>query len=278
MTRRLVTTLDAYARLLDARFAFSRSHKLPGSKGKLREDAVAEFLEAFVPVDHAVATNVFATTADGDEYPNEIDLVIHNSQRGGLWKLDAFGENSICNFEGIAVAVEIKSVLNVKEMLNAKRKSLELKAFCEERDISAPPFVLFSFDVAPSDNGGWLGEDEIHDEALSSALPFDMVVCPRVLCYVSADHDLFGFGLERGLSSSEAAGDGSVWDRIVATRDADSRYSRRFTGLGTSAGERLLAFAAFVSDLSGNNQHTAALVSSAIKPRRSPIHEDADVI
>ncbi len=275
MTKRLITTFDAYARLMSARFAFSESHKLPGSKGKLREDAVAEFIKAFTPADHTVATNVFATMAEGDEYPRELDLVIHNSTLGGLWRLDTFGENSICNLEGISAVMEIKSVLNEEELLNAEEKSRELRKFCEERSLTAPPFILFFYGVAPGKRkGNWMGEDTIHEKALCSSFPFDMVMCPDFLCYVPHEYDLFAFGFERGLSSSDASGDGSVWDRIISQRDAASRYSQKFTSLGSTAGERLLAFAAFVSHLSGNEKYTAALLSSALKPRRNLIHLD----
>ena len=272
MTRRIFSTLNAYAQLLDTRFAFSESNKLPGSKGKLREDAVAEFLKAFVPINHNVATNVFTTTANGDEYQNEIDLVVHNSDLGGLWKLDTFGENSICNVEGITAAIEIKSILNKKELLDAENKAKNFKDFCEGNNIAPPPFLLFFYDIAPpTKKATWLGADEIHDKALSSYLPFDMVICPKLLCYISEKHDLFSYGFEQGLSAASASGDGSVITSIISERGADSRYAGRFKEMGSSPGERLLAFAAFISNCSGNSKHTEALISSAVRPRRNPI-------
>lgn len=275
MTNRLIKSLDAYAQLLRARYAFSAAHKLPGSKGKLREDAVAEFLSAFVPANQTVATNVFATTINGDDYPREIDLVIHDAARGGLWHLDTFGENAVCNFEGITVIMEVKSILGPKELEDAERKAGELKAFGDEHGIQTPPFILFCYDVAQEKNSAksthWMGKTTIDEKALEARLPFAMTICPGQFCYVSADHDEFAFGFERGLSSHDARGDGAVQDHIISSRVADSRYARRFTEVGTSAGEHLLAIAAFVSDVSGQSAHTGALLASATRPRRNPI-------
>ena len=275
MTHRLIKTLDAYAKLLHARYAFSAAHKLPGSKGKLREDAVAEFLSAFVPASHTVATNVFATTIDGDEYSREIDLVVHDAALGGLWHLDTFGENAVCNLEGIKVIMEVKSVLRPEDLADAERKADELKAFCDERDIKTPPFVLFCYDVAPRKKSSkpphWMGKDTIDEKALEANLPFAMTVCPGKFCYVSSDYDNFSEGFELGLSSHDAQNDGTVQDRITASRNADSRYAGQFIQLGTSSGEHLLAMAVFVSDLSGNGAHTGALLASVTKPRRNPI-------
>ena len=280
MTHRLIKSLDAYVQLLQARHAFSAAHKLPGSKGKLREDAVAEFLSAFVPVNQTVATNVFATTIDGDEYPREIDLVVHDAARGGLWHLDTFGENTVCNLEGITVVIEVKSKLGLKELADAELKASELKAFGDKHGISTPPFVLFCFDVAPEKKSAkqphWLGKGTIDDMALEARLPFAMTICPGQFCYVSNEYDEFAFGFERGLSSHDAQNDGSVQDRIISLRYADSRYAQRFIEVGTSAGEHLLAIATFVSDLSGQKSHTGALLASATRPRRNPIFPDAE--
>lgn len=275
MTRRLIKTLDAYAQLLKTRYAFSAVHKLPGSKGKLREDAVAEFLSAFVPANQTVATNVFATTINGDEYPREIDLVVHDASRGGLWHLDTFGENAVCNLEGISVVMEVKSILGPKELEEAERQAGELKAFCEEHGIETPPLVLFCYDVAQemksAQSPHWMGKSTIDEKALEARLPFSMFICPGQFCYVSDGHDEFAFGFEQGLSSLDAQGDGTVQDRIISLRFTDSRYARQFTEVGTSAGEHLLAIAAFVSDVSGQSAHTRALLSSATRPRRNPI-------
>lgn len=275
MTHRLIKSLDAYAQLLRARYAFSAAHKLPGSKGKLREDAVAEFLSAFVPANQTVATNVFATTINGYEYPREIDLVVHDAARGGLWHLDTFGENVVCNLEGITAVMEVKSILGPKELEDAELKAGKLKAFCDEHDIKTPPFVLFCYDVAPEKESPnppyWMGKDTIDEKALEARLPFAMTVCPGQFCYVSDEHDEFAFGFEQGLSSYDAQNDGTAQDRIVSLRYADSRYARQFINVGTSAGQHLLAIAAFVSDASGQNSYTGALLSSATRPRRNPI-------
>lgn len=275
MTHRLIKSLDAYAQLLQARYAFSAVHKLPGLKGKLREDAVAEFLSAFVPANQTVATNVFATTIDGDEYPREIDLAVHDAARGGLWHLDAFGENVVCNLEGITAIMEVKSKLGPKELADAEIKAGELKAFGDEHGIKTPPFVLLCYDVARKKKSAnppcWMGRETIDQKALEASLSFAMTICPGQFCYVSDDHDAFAFGFELGLSSHDAQDDGTVQDRINSVRNAESRYARQFTQVGTSAGEHLLAIAAFVSDVSGQSAHTGALLASATRPRRNPI-------
>lgn len=277
MVQRFIGTLEAYAQLMSARYKFSATHKLPGSKGRLREDAVVEFLMAFLPVNHTVATNVFVTTDQGDEYPREIDVVVHDSNLGGLWQLDTFGANSICNLEGVKVVMEVKSNLDEKELEDAKKKAVELRKFAEDRRIAPPAFILFCFGIAPENQSSrWMGLDTIKEQALHAALPFDLTICPEEFCYVSDRHDEFALGFDRGLSASDAEEDGSVQDKIISLRYADSRYSRKFIDLGSTAGERLLGLAAFVSDRSGNGKHTSALLSSAIRPRRNPIFPGAD--
>jgi hypothetical protein len=71
---RLHRTLTGHYYELLAVFARTVAHKLPGEKGKLREDAVARFIATWVPKRFDVLTNVFAVTRTGVEAPAELDL------------------------------------------------------------------------------------------------------------------------------------------------------------------------------------------------------------
>ncbi|GEM_PF-5743923 len=267
--KRLLQTLDGHAALLKAQYLFSASHKLPGSKGKLREDGVVAFLKEFVSRRFDLASNVFAVTFKGNEYRRELDIVVHDSDVGGFWKLDTFGENSVCTFEGLRLVIEVKSTLNALTLADAQKKSAELSKFAARKKLSPPRYVLFAFTVAEA-AGDWNGSDSVKEQALTGFGEMDAVICPDHFAYISPYHENFAFGFERGISATQAENDGSVQDEVTS-RSIFQADPSRWTTVGSSPGSRLLALAAFASYAAGDEARVRGLLAASMNPKHHPI-------
>ncbi|GLU27998.1 DUF6602 domain-containing protein [Brucella sp. NBRC 12950] len=269
-SKRLLKTLDGYADLMKAHYTFSGSHKLPGSKGMIRENAVVDFLKEFVSRNCEVASNVFAVTLGGKEYDRELDIVLFNYSYGGFWKLDTFGVNSICSFEGLRLVIEVKSTIDATTLADAQKKAKALQDFASQAELKAPPFVLFGYKVA-EESRDWYGIDSIKEKAAYDQLHLDGVVCPDEFCYFSSAHDSFAMGFQQGISARLADYDGTVQTRIIAKRFADSRTAHEYTLLGDTPGTRLLALAAFASHCSEDGTGIDGLLAAALDPSHNPI-------
>ena len=270
LVKRLFKALDGYAALMKADYLFSASHKLPGSKGKIREDAVVSFLEAFAPKNFNLASSVFAVSLKGEEYSRELDIVLHDPSIGGFWALDKLGLNSVCTFEGIRLILEVKSTIDQETLDDTEKKAAELRGFAIQEGLDPPGFVLFGFTVG-EEKGDWLGVDTLVQRAEENCIDLDALICPDHFSYFSSDHDNFAMGFEEGISAGLAESDGPVQERQIIKRFSGSRYSEGFIEVGGSPGHRLLSLAAFMSHCAGDDTPLIALLAAALKPNHNPI-------
>ena len=205
--KRLFKTFKGHFFELMSVFERTTAHKLPGSKGALREEAVSKFISNWIPRRYTVPTNVFATTKSGKEFPAEIDLVIHDSNSGGLWRLDSDGVNSIATREEIKLIMEIKSTLD-KETFEKTCNSIKEK-IDKFDEVKIPPLVLMAYKT----------ESEVREIILNPdvRLPFNVFILLDKGAFFerSPEFKEIRLGIEKGLSPERIREDPSSIDKIL---------------------------------------------------------------
>ena len=170
-TRRLGRSLKGHQHELWAAFERSAAHKLPGSKGRLRENAVGKFLQTWIPRRYSPLTNVFLTAPLTGEFPLETDLVLHDSHDGAQWPLDGENENSVVTLEHVKMVFEVKSTLDKTEFGKAATAMTALKQYAEKAHTPCPRRVLFAYRIH-----GDYTNDFLEWTAYANEPPFDAIV------------------------------------------------------------------------------------------------------
>ncbi|SFW24429.1 DUF6602 domain-containing protein [Luteibacter sp. UNCMF366Tsu5.1] len=269
--KRLHQALTGHYYDLLSTYYSSAAHKLPSGKGILREDAVARFVSTWVSKRFNVLTNVFAVAADGEEAPSEIDLVVHDAERGSSWPLDAHHTNSIVTCEHISMTVEVKSHLTEKDLNDACASMNSFLEFLGCHHIDRPLRVLFAYEVAPD---LLMAMQEKFAEQSSSFYPFDAFVFLKEGAYFADSQDMraLRLGIPKGLGPDEVENDGPSVDRMTMEDCVQSKYLNGFRWVPDGTPENnLLCLAALATFATAGASSTSALLAAVIQREMTSI-------
>lgn len=273
--KRLHVALTGHYHALMAQFEASAAHKLPSAKGAIREDAVGTFLKTWVSSRFSVLTNVLAVAPDGTEAPSELDLVLHDSSEGSVWKLDAQGLNSVATYPHIKLAVEIKSLLT-KAQLRKACVSMDKFTEFENSHGFSPLRVLFAYRVDDDLLEDMRDQFCAHE---STCYPFDAFIFLHDGAYFADRPDLqaLRLGIPKGLGPEEAANDGPSADRMILEYCMDSKFPNGFRQVHDGTVEtNLLSFATLATFATAGAEATSTLLSAAVHREFSPIFPNGE--
>ncbi len=270
-SKRLLQTLTGHYHELLAVYARTAAHKLPSAKGSIREDAVADFIRAWVQKRFSVPTNVFVTNRFGQEYPSELDLVIHDGSSGGLWNLDAKGGNCVATWEEVRLIAQIKSTLDAVTFSKACESMLPLADYAKKSKTEKPFTVLFAYQVS---------DDFIHSliekftYSAWDALPFDAFILLNSGAYFSTSLRELRIGIEKGLSPSQVNNDGPSQDVLILEDFVNYEIPNGFRAVSDCSPESgLLALAALVTLATAGDDVTGALLAACTNSKHFPIFD-----
>ena len=132
---------------LVAAFERSAAHKLSGSKGHIRYNAVARFLQVWMPTRYTALTNVFASDIEAGPFKNQLDLVLHDSDEGSQWPLDGENENWIILRMHVKIFIKIKSTLDKNTWRETECAMDAVKGYSTVDSGSHPHKVLFAYQL-----------------------------------------------------------------------------------------------------------------------------------
>src|ERR1700761_682826 len=210
--KRLLKSMTGHYQQLLSVYSMTSSHKLPGAKGMLREQAVANFIKIWIPRRFTVPNNVFAITRSGDEFPSELDLVIHDGDSGSVWPLDLQGSNSVATWEETRLIVQVKSTLGEKQFQEACKSMKGIEAFATKSGTQTPLRVLFAYRVS-EDFQDLLLEKFVYSS--HDAFPFDAFILLDQGAYLSDSLRELRIGIRKGLSERQVMNDGPSQDTMI---------------------------------------------------------------
>lgn len=265
---RLGRTLKGHRHELLAAFERSAAHKLPGSKGRLRENALGKFLQTWIPKRYTPLTNVFVTHPLKGEFPLEIDLVLHDAHEGSYWPLDGESENGVVALEHVKAAFEVKSTLGKAEFEAALKTTKHFHEYAENAGIACPRTVLFAYHIT----------EEFHPEFLqwcleASTSPFDAIVILNSGAYFWQTLEFLRIGFGAGLTPDLVANDGPSQDRAILECMSNPKYPDNMKMVGEGPEDALMALAVLASAECAGNRNTLALYSCLKKQDFNPIFD-----
>lgn len=266
--KRLLKTMTGHYHELMAVFSRTSAHKLPSAMGALREDAVAKFVKTWLSNRYTVPTNVFATTRAGNEYPSELDLVIHDGNEGGVWPLDADHGNSIASWEEINLVVQVKSTLDEGTFESACKSMRDIGTFAETSGTERPFTALFAFRVAEDFHADLL-EKFVYSS--SGTFPFDAFFLLNEGAYFSDALRELRVGLQNGLGPTLVRNDGRSQDTFILEDCIETRIPNGYRCVGSSPEEILLSLAALATLATGGEETTQALIAACMHSEHRPI-------
>ena len=256
---RLFRTLRGHRLELEAAFARSATHKLPGSKGRLRERAVAQFLASWMPSRFRPFTNVFFSHDKAGLFDNEVDAVLYDAQEGAHWSLDGSQENWMLDWSHVRVAFEIKSTLD-KDTWNSARKSIEAvveygKKASQDSDepVQSPLTALIAYKID-------LAFEFDFNLALGETHPFDLIVVLPDAAYLSARKISWADAFEQRLTPDDAQADLNVANKMLH-RDV-SPYDDGYTRIAKYPEEALMALIYVCMEQCAGSNMTLSLLSA----------------
>ncbi len=268
---RLQAALSGHKHELLAAFARSAAHKLPASKGRLRENAVSRFLSAWVPRRFSPVSNVFATDPVLGEFESELDLVLHDSHDGACWPLDNDQENSIVTWKDVKVVFEVKSTLDEKTWTNACSVMTRLATWAGADNDNPHPLplrVLFCFRTDDA------FAHTFHEHCIYGSvgsIPFDAIVLLDQGATFGPRLEELEVGLRYGLVPSQVADDGPSQDKLLMRQLIETRIPHKFRSCGETPEEGLMALAALASLACSGEEITKSLLSALRDTRHNPI-------
>lgn len=270
-SKRLRKTLTGHYHELLAVYTRTAAHKLPGAKGSIREDAVADFIRAWVQKRFSVPTNAFVTNRLGQEYPGELDLVIHDGNSGGLWNLDAQGGNCVVTWEEVRLIAQIKSTLDESTFSKACDSLLPLADYAKNSQTEKPLTVLFAYQVS---------DDFFHSliekftYSTSDAFPFDAFILLNSGAYFSDSLRDLRIGIEKGLSPSQVNNDGPSQNILLLEDFVSYEIPNGYRGVSDCSPESgLLALAALATLATAGNDVTGALLAACTHSEHFPLFD-----
>ncbi|WP_306565966.1 DUF6602 domain-containing protein [Aquabacterium sp.] len=250
---RLFKTLHGHLLQLQASFVRSAAHKLPGSKGRLREMAVSDFLASWMPKRYSPLTNSFLSHDSAGVLNNEIDLVLYDSHAGPQWPLDAENSNWFLAWDHVKVVLEVKSTLDAEEWGKATRNMDEIERFAGKADTNCPPRILFAYRV----------DDAFRDEFESNLLasqPFDLIVVLQGQAFASPNDIKLISAFETGLSPEQARNDQRAVEADL--RDFIGLGSQSFRRLANKSEHALMAMIYWCTNACAGSDMTRSLLSA----------------
>ena len=268
--KRLFESLSGHYYELRSVFERTKCHKFPGTKGKLREDAVARFISQWHSGRFKSITNVFATTNSGKEFPLELDIVVHDENSGAVWPLDSDGCNSVVTWEEVRMIVEVKSTLNEETLAKASSSMHKLTKFAEKESGDIPLRVLFAY-KADDDFYPFLMEKFISSS--SGGLSFDaIIVLDCGTCFSDEIREL-RIGIGKGLSPELVRNDGPSQDKLTMEDCIKFRIPEGYKLVSNSSNEMiLLSLAVLTTYATSGNETVQSLLAACINPDYSPIN------
>ena len=250
---RLFKTLHGHYLQLQAAFVRSGAHKLPGSKGRLRELAVSDFLASWMPKRYSALTNTFLSHESAGLLNNEIDLVLYDSHDGPQWSLDAENSNWVIAWKHVKAVIEIKSTLDSSEWEKASRSMQDVKGFADQASEACPPRILFAYQI-----------DEVFNEDLQSKLqstqPFDLIVILQGAAIASTDDINLISAFELGLSPEQAQND--VRAANASVNQFISFSSDRYRTIAAKSVDALMALVFWCTNACAGSDMTQSLLSA----------------
>ncbi len=269
--KRLLQSLTGHYHELLSVFSRSATHKLPSAKGILREDAVSKFITSWIPNRFTTITNVFATTRRGNELQTELDIVVHDSNSGAVWNLDADGHNSIATWEEIKLIVEVKSTLNEKEFNQACKSMSKVSAFVDSENSARPLRILFAYKVDEKFSDLLM---EKFTYSLSDNMPFDAFILLEVGAFFSDTLQELRIGIENGLSPSFIANDTSSQNKIIEESCMETRIPNGYRIVSDGTNEStLLSLAVLSTFATAGDDTTQALLAACKTQEYIPIND-----
>lgn len=269
--KRLLATLTGHHHQLLAAFKKSSAHKLPSAKGALREKAVADFVQTWTQKRFCIKTNVFAITRSGNEFPSELDLVVHDSNSGAIWNLDDEGANCVATWEEIKLIAQIKSRLGEKEFNDACKTVSKIDCFAESVKTERPLRLLFSYQTTDS---LWSYLEERFNYTDSRKIPFDAFVLLDKGAYFSYPLRELRVGIEHGLSPAKALNDKRAQSAMIQEDCLETAQTGGYAMVGDGSPENtLLAFAALIVFATSGDELTGAFLSACQHSEYSPIFD-----
>ena len=272
--KRLLKTLTGHYHELCSVFARTAAHKLPSAKGMLREKAVERFIAEWLPNRFTAQSNVFATTRTGREFSSELDIVIHDSNSGAIWNLDAYGENSVATWEEIKLIVQVKSILRESDFDNACESMSGISTFSEEEGIDIPIRILFAYKVHENFAGSLL---EKFTYSSSDSYPFDAFILLDLGAYFSGSLRELRVGIEHGISPNLVANDGPSQSKLIVEDCIESRIPNGYQLVSSGENEiTLLSFAALTTLATSGDDTVQALLAACMQPEYYPIFNEPE--
>lgn len=271
ITNRLSGVFKGYYHELMAVFERTATHKLPGAKGAMRENAVAEFIRNWVSSQYSVHTNAFLVSKEGRELANEIDLIVHDGSIGFVWDLDSQAGNCVATWEETRVIVEVKSVLSKESFESACESAREVSNKFVKHEIDLPKRVLFAYKVDEK------FRDEVKELFVYSncnEFPFDAFIFLDEGAYFSDNLREARVCIEKGLSKGQVRNDASSQDKFVMEDCIQTRMPNGYKCVGNLSPEStLLAFAALISMNTAGDRITQKFLVACMRPEYVPIVE-----
>lgn len=268
---KLYATLSGHKHELLAVLARSAAHKLPASKGRLRENAVGRFLASWIPRRFSPVSNVFAADPVLGEFESELDLVLHDSHDGACWPLDSEHENSIVTWKDVKVVAEVKSTLDEKTWASACNVMTRLAKWAGTENKNPYPLpirVLFCFrtdDIFASTFYERCAYSSIN------SIPFDAIVLLDQGATFGPRLEDLEVGLRSGLVPSQVANDGPSQDRLLMRRVIQTHIPDHFSSCGVTPEDGLMALAALASLACSGENITKSLLSALRETSYNPI-------
>ncbi|MDX8327168.1 DUF6602 domain-containing protein (plasmid) [Agrobacterium rosae] len=266
---RLSRTLLGHYHEMMAAYHRSAAHKLPGGKGVIREDAVANFIGTWLSKRNRPHTNVFASAIGGEQLGPELDLVVLDEFDGVAWPIDAGAVNAVVTWEQIRVVVEVKSTLTEHTLNKACEAMNEVAAFAERNGDPVPTRLLFAYQIDPD-----LKDDLLYqfEEQGSDSYPFDAFVILQCGVFCSSELNDLRWGFASGLAPEKVANDGPYQDKAALEFGEQTRFARGFRSMGDGSHEEtLMALACIVTNAVTDGKSTQALLSALKRVEYFPI-------